>query len=189
MQAKMLQQDVQLLLQKLSELGAFKTGVVAVKDIVFNPNFRKYCVDNYCGKYGKYWTCPPDAGEINELISFAKQFDEAIIYQTTGKLESSVDQNGIKLAENAHQKIAQNLQSYIVQLCADKCLHLGTGGCNLCEVCTRVKNEPCISPQHAIRGLSAFGIDVSHLSKLSGMKYDNGQNTVTFFGAVIYNKN
>ena len=64
-------------------------------------------------------------------------------------------------------------------------LHLGAGGCNICPVCARVENHPCRFPDMAISSLEAHGINVSRLAAECGMKYINGQNTVTYFGAVL----
>jgi hypothetical protein len=34
--------------------------------------------------------------------------------------------------------------------------------------------------------LEAYGVNVSKLAASAGMKYINGQNTVTYFGAVLF---
>jgi len=44
-----------------------------------------------------------------------------------------------------------------------------------------------IVPDRAMPSLEAYGINVSLLAKTSGMKYINGANTVTYFGAVLFN--
>nr|WP_305142352.1 DUF2284 domain-containing protein [uncultured Acetatifactor sp.] len=45
--------------------------------------------------------------------------------------------------------------------------------------------HPCRFPDMAISSLEAHGINVSRLAAECGMKYINGQNTVTYFGAVL----
>ena len=40
-----------------------------------------------------------------------------------------------------------------------------------------------------MRSLEAYGIHVSKLAETAGMKYINGQNTVTYFGAVLFSLN
>ena len=67
-----------------------------------------------------------------------------------------------------------------------KVLHLGAGGCGVCKRCAKVDGEPCRFPSEAMPSLEAYGINVSSLASLSGMKYINGQNTVTYFGAVLF---
>ena len=66
-------------------------------------------------------------------------------------------------------------------------LHLGVGNCGVCEKCAKLTNEPCRYPDLALPSLESYGVNVSELAKASGMKYINGQNTVTYFGAVLFN--
>ena len=42
------------------------------------------------------------------------------------------------------------------------------------------------NPALAMSSLEAYGIDVAQLAKQAGMKYINGVNTVTYFGAVFF---
>jgi hypothetical protein len=37
--------------------------------------------------------------------------------------------------------------------------------------------------------LEAYGVNVSGLASVAGMKYINGQDTVTYFGAVLFSLN
>jgi hypothetical protein len=46
--------------------------------------------------------------------------------------------------------------------------------------------EPCRFPEKAISSVEACGIDVMSLSKSAGVRYNNGKNTVTYIGAVLY---
>ena len=45
--------------------------------------------------------------------------------------------------------------------------------------------EPCRFPEKAIGSLEAYGVNVSLLAQTAGMRYINGQNTVTYFGAIL----
>ncbi len=180
--------DIEDIKSALLELGAHKVGIVNVSDIVFDRGFRKLCESNACGKFGRSWTCPPGAGDIDELIEFAKTFDEAIIYQTIGELEDSYDFEGMMDAGKVHNLMTQKFQTTTNDMAIDNYLHLGAGGCRVCEVCTKITNEPCRYPDKAIKSLETFGIDVSQLAKLAGMNYINGQNTVTYFGGFFYKK-
>ena len=68
----------------------------------------------------------------------------------------------------------------------NKVLHLGAGGCGVCEKCAKQTGEPCRFPTLALASLEAYGVNVSELAKTAGMKYINGQDTVTYFGAVLF---
>jgi predicted metal-binding protein len=65
-------------------------------------------------------------------------------------------------------------------------LVLGAGGCPLCEECTAKVNQPCRFPDQAVTSLEAYGINVSTTAGKAGMKYINGANTVTYFGAILF---
>ncbi len=76
----------------------------------------------------------------------------------------------------------------VSEICAsfmDKYTLLGAGACNLCKTCGAIDNIPCRFPNKAIASLESYGIQVSTLAEKSGMKYINGQNTVTYFGAIL----
>ena len=61
----------------------------------------------------------------------------------------------------------------------------GAGSCSLCEKCT-YPDAPCRHPKKARRSLEACGIDVVALSKVVGLHYINGENTVTYFSILYY---
>ena len=47
-------------------------------------------------------------------------------------------------------------------------------------------DEPCRFPEKALPSLEAYGVDVYNTTKDTDLKYINGQNTVTFFGMVLF---
>ena len=65
-------------------------------------------------------------------------------------------------------------------------LFLCAGGCRICEVCAKKTGEPCRHPELAMPSLEAYGVNVSKLATAAGMKYINGQNTVTYFSGVLF---
>jgi predicted metal-binding protein len=56
-------------------------------------------------------------------------------------------------------------------------------------VCAKRTDEPCRHPDLAMASLEAYGFNVSRLAAAADMKYINGQNTVTYFGAVLFKEN
>lgn len=168
------------------ELGAKKANVIEVKDLVFDSVFRDICASNACGQYGKCWTCPPDVGEIDDLMAEAKRYSYALVYQTVSELEDSYDYEGMMEAGNTHNRVAQALRKTFPMELTSRALHLGAGGCRLCKVCAKKTDDPCRYPELAMRSLEAYGIHVSKMAETAGMRYINGQNTVTYFGAVLF---
>lgn len=178
--------DYSALAEQVRGLGAYKAGVVDLQDVRFDRAFRTMCETNACGNYGKCWMCPPDAGDIDALMNEAKSYQKALVYQTVGTLEDSYDFEGMMEAARLHNELSRALTKWFATLPFTKKLHLGAGGCHMCEVCAKRTNEPCRHPELAMPSLETYGINVSELAASSGMKYINGQNTVTYFGALLF---
>lgn len=168
------------------DLGAYKASVVDVESIETDVAFRELCATNVCGNYGRNWKCPPDAGDINLLISELRTYPYALVYQTVSTLEDSYDFEGMMEAGDRHNKLMSELREKLKDEPLSRKLHLGAGGCRMCKVCTKITNEPCRHPDLAIASLETYGINVSKLAQLAEMKYINGKDTVTYFGAVLF---
>lgn len=170
----------------ITGLGAYKAAVIPTSDVTTDVSFRTLCEQNVCGNYGKNHMCPPDVGDINELIAKLYGFEYILVYQSVGTLEDSFDFEGMADAAEKHGKLICDVRDTVEPLLVGKSLFLGAGGCRLCPVCAKKTNEPCRHPEKATPSLEAYGVNVSLLAKAAGMKYINGQNTVTYFGAVLF---
>ncbi len=171
--------------------GANAVGCMKVKDITFDTSFRSLCEMNSCGHYGRGYTCPPDCGEIEELMARAKSYENAFIYQSVHPLEDSFDADGMQEASKKHNALVGRL----AEETRDKlkgALYLGAGACGICGVCAKTEAAdgaeplPCRHPDRAIVSMEAYGMAVSQLADKCGLNYINGENTVTYFGAVLY---
>lgn len=173
------------LVKRMMEQGAYKAAVVPVAQVELDAGFRSLCESNACGKYGKCWMCPPDIGDIETLMKTIRTFDYALVYQTVGELEDSYDIEGMEEAAKKHSSLSQRLSEMLTGEPFVRVLHLGAGGCHVCTTCVRTENHPCRYPDKAMSSLEAYGVNVSRLAAAGGMKYINGQNTVTYFGAIF----
>lgn len=178
--------DYKALIQTVKDMGAQNAGVIPVSELTFDLIFRKMCEANTCGNYGKCWMCPPFAGEAEELIARAKTFDQVLVYQTIGQLEDSYDWEGMMEAAAHQSALARKLSDYFDTLPLARKLHLGAGGCHVCQVCAKRTDEPCRFPDKAMSSLETYCIHVSNLAASAGMNYINGQDTVTYFGALLF---
>ena len=167
-------------------LGAYKAAVIPVDAVETDASFRDMCAANACGNYGRNWMCPPDAGEIHELIARLRTYSFMLVYQTVTELEDSYDFEGMMDAGVAHNKLMIKLRDRINAEGFPRALHLGAGGCRMCEVCGKRTGEPCRHPDLAVASLETYGINVSKLAVSAGMKYINGRDTVTYFGAALF---
>ncbi len=168
------------------DLGVYKANIIDVKAISLDRSFRDMCALNACGVYGKCWMCPPDVGDIDVLMREVGKYDYALVYQTVTKLEDSYDFEGMIEAKKRTYPIAQKLRKEFKDMHISTALHLGAGGCGVCEICAKCSGEPCRFPKLAMPSLEAYGVNVSQLAKAANMKYINGQDTVTYFGAVLF---
>ncbi len=175
------------LLERLCrEIGASNCAVIDVADIVFDADLRKNCEMNYCGEFGRTWVCPPHCGDIEECIQKAQGYDKALVIQTICPLEDSYDFESMEAAaENFHKIFAWVAGKAKAE--DPDVLCLSAGGCHLCKKCAVADDMPCRNPEEAYPSLESHGIYVSDLAARAGMNYINGKDTVTYFGAVLYN--
>ena len=169
---------------------ALESGVKAAQylpgsAVVTDPVFRKICEGNACGKYGRCYMCPPFIGPVEELMAQAKQYTHGVLYQTVGTLEDSFDFEGMMAAGQNHNLCSQKLRKKLAGILPNH-LHLTGGGCHLCERCAKLDDSPCRHPEEAMTSLEGYGIDVYRTSQATTLKYINGENTVTYFGIVLF---
>lgn len=168
------------------DLGATRARVIAADAIETDRAFRDMCAANACGMYGRCYMCPPDVGEIEALMGEISSYTHALVYQTVSALEDSYDYEGMVEAKRRTYPLAQALRTVFSRPAIARVLHLGAGGCGVCETCAKRTGEPCRAPERAMPSLEAYGINVSRLAAAADMRYTNGQNTVTYFGAVLF---
>ena len=167
--------------------GAQKAERISVSKLVLQPDLRPLCEMNQCGRYAKNYTCPPHIGSIDVLIDKIKSASDAVVWQNVYPLEDSFDFEGMMEAQSEHNKRAVDISRRLLEICgsSDKFLVLAAGGCCLCQPCALAENLPCRNPQLALSSLEAYGVNVSQISEVSGLKYINGVNTVTYFAGIF----
>ena len=163
--------DHEALVRLALENGATKAQAIPQSKIVTNKSFWDICAGNGCGRFGKYWNCPPAIGEPDALIEKLHTYDFAVLYQTIGEIEDSFDIEGTQ------------------QMAGETFLHLANGGCDLCARCGKLDNIPCRFPDKVLAPMEGYCIDVYRTAKGTDLKYINGENTVTYFGIMLFKEN
>ncbi len=174
------------LIESVLALGAHRAGIVATGEIVLDRVFRDICAANACGMFGKCWMCPPDVGDIDRLMAEVGTYDFALVYQTVNQLEDSFDYEGMVDARKQLYALSQQIRRAFDEMGVKGSLHLSAGGCGVCQKCAKQIGEPCRFPDRAMPSLESYGIHVAELARSAGMKYTNGPDTVTYFGAVLF---
>ena len=167
------------------DAGADKAIIIDVKDIVMSASFQDICKTNACGMYDRCWMCPPDIGEIEDLMADVRSYKHGLLYQTISPIEDSYDFEGMQAAGNARAQVSQRLEAFLL-LQLNKHLHLSCGGCRICNRCAKADHLPCRNPERAMSSMEGYGIDVYNTCKSTPLKYINGQNSVTYFGIVLF---
>ena len=169
------------------KMGASAAESIAVKDIVFSPELRGLCEQNACGQFGSNYTCPPNVGEVNGLVAKLKVFEHSVIWQNIYSIEDSFDFEGMMDAQRRHNEMTRKIAGKVYEgMGRENVIILAAGGCSLCEPCAMKTDEPCPYPDEALPSLEAHGINVSVIGEISGMKYINGKDTVTYFSGVFF---
>ena len=170
------------LLRLLGE-DVWQYALMTSEEICFDPEVRQACERNYCGKYGKCWTCPPGVGEPEALKAEILTYKNVFLFTTKHDIEDSFDVEGMADAHKRHDEVTRRL----FYLCArNGAKLLAAGGCSLCEKCS-YPDAPCRQPDKALTSVEACGINVMETSRRAGINYINGANTVTYFTAVLFN--
>ncbi len=166
--------------------GATKAAVIKTDSVVTNASFRDVCASNACGGYGRCWMCPPDVGEIGELMAQIREYSHGLLFQTIAEIEDSFDFEGMAEAGKHHAAVCRDVRAALKDFSGD-ILFLGAGGCRMCERCAKLDGLPCRKPGEAMPSMEAYGIDVYKTTEPTGLRYINGQNTVTYFGLALFN--
>jgi predicted metal-binding protein len=166
--------------------GAGKAAGILANQVVLSADFREICKSNACGNFGQCYMCPPDIGEIEELIQQARVFNTAVMYQAVYELEDSFDFEGMQSAGASFNRTSRLIHEKAREIINQPWLHLAAGGCRSCEICAKRENLPCRAPDQALASLEAYGVDVYQTAVQAGLKYANGANTVTYFGMLFF---
>ena len=169
------------IIQELLDGRVFEYTVIPTKNINFSPELRKACEQNSCGRYNKNWSCPPAIGPMEILQEKILSFSHAFVFTTKTDLEDSFDYEGMMRAKEYHDKITLEVHDRFGKTNPV----YGAGACKICETCAYP--EACRFPDRIFPSVEAAGINVTELSRAGDIRYNNGENTVTYFSMVLFN--
>ena len=131
-------------------------------------NFMNYCRE--CPHYGRLWSCPPlsfDADAFlapytwaNLLCAQIHPDKETIRAANTAE---KIKAAGWDIVSKAKARIERKLRAIETRMSGS--VSLSSGGCSLCETCTRKENLPCCKPDEMRYSMDAFGFDLTAITK------------------------
>ncbi len=169
--------------EELYGLGLTGFGYLPVSEIQFAQDVRTMCENNQCGCYGTTWACPPGVGTLEECIARCQAYNDAFVFATKYTIEDSFDFEGMMEGGRQFKDICTKVQ----ELLEKPFLILGSESCQRCGTCT-YPDAPCRFPDTIVGTAEGYGIWVTELAKSTGIPYNGGPNTVTYFGVVFYNR-
>jgi len=167
-----------------------ESAVIPSSAIIFSPELLECCKTNVCGNYNKSWTCPPACESFEKQREKILSHKNALIFTTVRELEDSFDYEGMEKGRMFHSMLTIEIKKRLAGA-----LVFGAGGCPVCSVKDGISEktacaypDPCLFPEKRIVSIEAAGINVTELSKTAKVTYNNGQNSVTFFSLVLFDK-
>ena len=166
-------------------VGLSEIGEIDIQTIEHDVWVRKICEDNSCRSYNTTWACPPAVGTLEECRDRCRSFQHMLLFNRKYDLTDSFDFEGITSAMQ-HFKDTVDAFDSLVGPILGRHLFLSKEGCGKCKTCTW-PGAPCRFPDMLHHSIEGYGFNIMKLAEQAGLHYNSGQNTVTFFGALLYN--
>ena len=164
--------------------GITEIAPLNVKELEFEDWVRDTC--KTCRSYNTSWACPPAVGTLEECRRRCEEYQKMLLFNRKYEIEDSFDWEGMSSAMRDFKATSIDIESKIT-LIAGKPLLLTSQVCEKCKKCT-YPDAPCRFPERLHHSLEGYGFNVSKLAAKAGLHYIGGPNTITYFGAVLYNE-
>jgi predicted metal-binding protein len=139
------------LVMKARKMGATEAKLMSTDQVIFDPRSHLKCRFG-CGRWGRYWTCPPHLSLSQE--AFDRAFEQ---YRSALVIRTPEPKSGQKIA------LALEKEAMLQHGCT---FALALALCVQCEECAYP--EPCRFPHLARPAMDAFGVDVGRTLETLG---------------------
>ena len=178
------------ILSKITEIAGkcdfLEYGYVNTETLKYHPEVRTICEGNVCRNYGTSWACPPAVGTVAECQMRVSKYHNMLLFSRKYELEDSFDFEGMIAGLQDFKQGVDAFQGHLDCILSDYLL-LSNEGCGRCAECT-YPDAPCRFPHLLHHSLEGYGFIVNELANDAGIRYHNGANTVTYFGALLFNE-
>ena len=164
--------------------GMWQADFIDTQDLLFYPEIREICEGNTCRNYGATWACPPAIGTLDECKKRVMQYEKMLLFSIKYDLEDSFDFEGMHNAMFSFKDSVDAFDEKLKEFLADYLL-LSNEGCGRCSKCT-YPDSPCRFPESLHHSIEGYEVCIDERAKADGMKNNNEENTVTFFGGLLF---
>jgi len=152
------------LINEALKIGFNKAGVISVDQLVYVPQYRKYCEENLCGNYARLPVCSPSCGTVEEMYNRITNYKKALVLQT--KMIPAKNQMSEYIAgKRMHNEMMDKL---ISKLNLNSFLVMSAGPW---------KDYSC---------MSAYSIDAEKMAEACSMICWGNDGVIRFFSTILY---
>ncbi|MDO4204187.1 MAG: DUF2284 domain-containing protein [Selenomonadaceae bacterium] len=145
--------------------GFAHAALIGTADLVYVPEYRKYCEENLCGNFGRLPVCPPACGTSDQMHERMLRYAKCLVLQSEFVPQEKTNQEYIR-GKRIHNELTEKL---LEQLQLDDVLVMS---------CGPWKNYSC---------MSAYSIDAEAMSKSCGMVCWGNDGIVRYFSSILFN--
>ena len=148
---------------------------------------RRACEMNYCGHYGRSWSCPPHVPPCPTCESILSRYDRVILIRTTHPRDGPFDLKGMGESMAAHARYTFEVRDRLRGMAGLGFKMLGAGACSLCRSCPCPEGR-CIHPQDRMFSIESYGIDLTAFLLSNGIDRRGGNTEQSYFSMVFYSQ-
>ena len=164
-------------------VGLTEIGDIDIRDLEFEDWVRDFCREG-CRSYNRSWACPPAVGTLDECRERCRQYAHMMLFDRCYRLSGSFDSLGVQKAMDDFKVMVERYDELISPILS-RTLFLTNDGCTRCAECTW-PDAPCRYPDRIHHTIEGYGFNITKMARKAGLRYNNGPDTVTLFGAVLY---
>ena len=129
--------------------------------------FMAYCKE--CPNYNTLWSCPPlqfDANELLQDFGHINLIAVKVIYEEETIKSADTPEKVKEVTTNSLREVKTKLADTVLGLECEfpGSIGLASGGCHLCEHCSRLEDLPCRIPKKMRYSLDSFGFDLTAIT-------------------------
>lgn len=178
-----MQMKKEIIEEQLAGLPLVQYAWLETAALPFSGRVREICRAE-CPRYGKSWSCPPGVGTVQECKERCQRYEGALLFTTIAEVVDVENLEETLATRGAHEKVAAEVRSLLREQFSDT-LALSADSCALCSACT-FPEEPCRLPEKMVPCMEGYGIVVPRLAEQTGIAFENGPGTVTWFGMILF---
>lgn len=152
-------------------------------ELPFSERVREICKKE-CPRYGTSWACPPGVGTVEECRAACAGYEGAFVFTTAAEVSDIENMEETLGTRRGHEEVTGEIRA-LFRDCELETLALSGDSCARCGTCA-YPDGPCRYPKEMIPCVEGYGIVVPLLAEKAGIEFDNGGNTVTWFGLILW---